>query len=283
MVAKVDSFSPSASKPAAVVESWLRLGVPIQIIEPTPVTVQQLYAAHDKGYVDDVLSCKIANGFGTKSKKVADTLLWTSGAMLSAAREAIKNGAVAVAPVSGFHHAHHAYGHGYCSFNGLMVTAIALLNEGAVRSVGIVDLDNHEGDGSNDIVETLGLQDRVLHFTAGAKWHRPSQASAFLEILPDIVASLSACDVLLVQLGADPHVNDFLGGWMTTKQLQQRDRIVFETARRVGLPTCFNLAGGYQKPLRKVLDLHDNTMMACADAYYGNDAAVQITTGEPAA
>lgn len=228
-----------------------------------PVTVQQLYAAHDQCYVDGVLNCTIPNGFGNTSKSVADSLIWTSGSMLSAARAALRNGAVAVAPVSGFHHAHHGFGGGFCTFNGLMVTAIALLNESAVRSVGILDLDHHEGDGSNDIIDTLGLKDVVLHYSAGAKWRRPSQAKAFLEILPKIVESFAACDVLLVQLGADPHINDPLGGWMTTSQLKQRDRIVFEVAKAIGVPVAWTLAGGYQQPLSKVIRLHDNSLLEC--------------------
>ncbi len=43
----------------------------------------------------------------------------------------------------------------------------------------------------------------------------------------------SDCDVLLYQAGADPHIDDPLGGWMTTSQLFERDLIVFTTARKL--------------------------------------------------
>jgi hypothetical protein len=33
------------------------------------------------------------------------------------------------------------------------------------------------------------------------------------------------------------------------------------------LPIAWNLAGGYQTNLRKVLDIHDNTMLECLVAY----------------
>jgi hypothetical protein len=36
---------------------------------------------------------------------------------------------------------------------------------------------------------------------------------------------MADCDVLLYQAGADPHINDPLGGWLTTAQLRERDRI----------------------------------------------------------
>jgi acetoin utilization deacetylase AcuC-like enzyme len=73
--------------------------------------------------------------------------------------------------------------------------------------------------------------------------------------------------VILYQAGADPHVDDPLGGWLTTEQLAQRDRIVFETARAMQVPIAWNLAGGYQRPLRNVLDIHDNTLRACWQVY----------------
>ena len=72
---------------------------------------------------------------------------------------------------------------------------------------------------------------------------------------------------MLYQAGADPHVDDPLGGWLTTAQLHERDRRVFAAARRIGLPVAWNLAGGYQSPLRKVLDIHDNTLRACAGVF----------------
>ena len=49
--------------------------------------------------------------------------------------------------------------------------------------------------------------------------------------------------------------------------MAERDRIVFETAHRIGLPVAWNLAGGYQTPLRRVLDIHDNTLRACARVF----------------
>jgi len=61
-------------------------------------------------------------------------------------------------------------------------------------------------------------------------------------------------DLLLYQAGADPQVDDPLAGWLTSEQLRERDRIVFEHCAGRVLPIAWNLAGGYQKPLRKVLD-----------------------------
>jgi len=266
MQAQATGVSPSAAKPARALASWRELGVPIDIIDPTPATREELYRAHDASYVNAILECRAVNGFGTKAADLAASLPYTVGAMTSAAREAIRNGSVAVAPVSGFHHAHFAHPEGFCTFNGLMVAALALKAEGLARRVGILDLDQHYGNGTADIIERLGI-DWIEHFTAGSEYFLESQAEKFLRRLPEHVASMKSCDVILYQAGADPHIEDPLGGWLSSEQLAQRDRLVFEAARALGIPIAWNLAGGYQTPLRKVLLVHDNTMSAAVSIY----------------
>lgn len=269
MHARVESISPSAHKPLAAVRSWTALGIPLAIIEPTPAKRADFARAHDPEFVDAILECRAANGFGTRAADVAASLPYTSGAMLSAATAAIRNGQVAVAPTSGFHHAGHSTVAGFCTFNGLMVSALSLKAAGLVERVGILDFDQHYGDGTDDIIETLRIG-FVTHYTAGAHYHSESQASEFLQQIPDLVASMNDCGVVLYQAGADAHIDDPFGGWLTTPQLAERDRLVFETARRLGIPVAWNLAGGYQTPLRKVLDVHDGTMQACAATYLGD-------------
>ena len=265
VVADAQSFSPSARKPREVVNSWLRRFPVIEIVGPEAVSVEQICLAHAPHYVRGIFSFKRANGFGNHLPEVAASLPWTSGAMLKAARVALIEGC-AVAPVAGFHHACHEQGGGYCTFNGLMITALVLHGEGAVKRVGILDFDQHYGNGTSDIIRELGL-DWVEHYSSGAWWDREDQAESFLEKIPDIMRRFAGCDLLLYQAGADPHVNDPLGGWLTTEQLRERDRRVFTTCRDMRLPIAWNLAGGYQTNLRKVLDIHDNTMLECLGAY----------------
>lgn len=258
--------SPSAHKPKEVVASWLRLAPDLRILEPTPVTRDQLMLAHDPAYVDGVLSGRIRNGFGNTSPEVAASLPWTSGAMLSAARDALANKSCAIAPVSGFHHACWKSAGGFCTFNGLIVAARVLLEEGAARRIGILDADTHYGDGTDDILTHLG-ETRIEHYTVGEHYTEPGQAAAFFRELPRILARFRDCDLLLYQAGADPHIDDPLGGWLDDEQLARRDREVFRHCRAEGLPIAWNLAGGYQEPLRKVLDVHDRTLIESLDRW----------------
>lgn len=264
-VAEKFSWSPSAGKPADVVASWTARGYPIDIIVPEPVTIDDLALAHDPGFVEDVLELRIENGFGNRSESVARSLRYTNGSMLSAARHAVTTRSVACAPCSGFHHAGYAHAGGFCTFNGLMVTARRLKAEGLVSRVGILDCDQHYGDGTADIIDRLGAKDWVRHVSAGRHYKR--EAASFLAALPGIVAGFAGCDLLLYQAGADPHVDDPLGGFLTDEQLARRDAIVFCEAHRLGIPVAWNLAGGYQQPLRKVLDVHDRTMQECVKVY----------------
>ncbi|HET8941530.1 MAG TPA: hypothetical protein VFN13_06050 [Rudaea sp.] len=266
MVANAQSFSPSAGKPREVVASWRRRFPVLEYREPVPATFEELCLAHDRGYVRAVLECRIANGFGNTLPEIAAALPYTSGAMIAATRAAIESG-VAVAPASGFHHACYESGGGYCTFNGLVVAAQVVHGEGAHR-VGILDFDEHYGNGTTDIIKQLCL-DWIEHYSAAADWEEPAQANDFLKAIPRIMQRFAGCDVLLYQAGADPHINDPLGGWLTTEQLRTRDRIVFAQCREMNLPLAWNLAGGYQNPLRKVLDIHDNTMLECIAAFAG--------------
>lgn len=273
-VASSRFFAPGTFKPGACVADWVNdNNLAVEVLSYLPATREQLCLAHDPAYVDGILECRIRNGFGGLQPDVAASLPYTTGAMIAAAHEALRNGRTACAPVSGFHHARYAASAGYCTFNGLMVTVLYLQAAGLARNVGIFDLDQHYGDGTDEIIERLGAAG-VRHYTAGKRALRAEHAESFLLEMPNIVESFSDCQVLLYQAGADPHIADPLGGWMTTEQLARRDRIVFEVAAKMRLPVAWNLAGGYQRDeagtIEPVLAIHRNTMRACITAHLEN-------------
>lgn len=286
MIAKNEgAYSPSARKPGAAVRSWERK-FPIDVKPPRALTEFELAAAHDLGYVRNVLRCKQTNGFGNTSPEVAKSLPFTSGAMYDAALEALRNGKVACAPVSGFHHAGFSSGGGFCTFNGLMVTAKLLLNRSKVQKVGIIDFDMHYGNGTDDIIKRMKLKGKVFHYTFGEHTRGreeagKSRARVIVDHVKTIIEWMAAhdVDIILYQAGADPHVNDPLGGLLTNEEMEARDRLVFETAREYLIPVAWDLAGGYQKvketvagsdeEIRPVLDIHDATMKVCCEVYGG--------------
>ena len=79
-------------------------------------------------------------------------------------------------------------------------------------------------------------------------------------------AKESGADILLFDAGADPHIDDPLGGFLTTEEMLLRDRLVFETCAELALPCAWHLGGGYQVPLEATLLLHTATLEAAARA-----------------
>lgn len=263
-VSEVDSYSPSAGKPAKVVAQWLeRWPDRLQLVEPTPVTPDQLALAHDRQYVDDVLQCRRHNGFGNISQAVADSLPWTNGSLVSAVDFVLTEGGAACSPTSGFHHAGYAKAGGFCTFNGLVVAAV-LAHQRSQKNVAILDCDYHYGNGTDDILAQRNIR-YVYHYSTG-RYAGPKIAESFLEELPSILEH-SRGGVLIYQAGADAHNDDPLGGWMTAEQMRRRDRIVFTFCQQHGVPVVWNLAGGYQEDFQKVLDLHHATMEECLAAF----------------
>ena len=259
--------SPSAHKPKLVVEDWTRVfGASIEIFSFEPVTEAQIARAHQPEFVKGVLAGTLANGFGNKDPKVAASLAFTSGSMLAAAEYAVLHKDVVCSPTSGFHHAGYRRSGGYCTFNGLMVTALALKNAGLARRVAILDCDAHYGDGADSIITALNI-DWIEHHTQGLKFGMAYNAAhgAYERWLESAIEKCGSCDVVLYQAGADPHVDDPLGGVLTTEQMSARDRSVFEGLGH--LPMVWNLAGGYQvvagetqaQQIEPVLALHRET------------------------
>lgn len=264
MTAPAQGYSPSAAKPAAVMAAWRAEWPDLEVRPPVAATVEDLCRAHDRAYVEDVLAQRRANGFGTRNVDVAKSLPWTSGALLTAARWALQDGGAVAAPVSGFHHAGWDHGGGYCTFNGLMATALALRAESPARRIGILDYDYHYGDGTDDILDHVG-RTGITHITAGADYRSPEHAPAFLVAIDEHLARLADCDLVLYQAGADPHIDDPLGGFLTSEEMRQRDRRVFGGLRERGIPVAWVLAGGYQQPLDKVIAIHVESMRAARD------------------
>ena len=246
MVAPSLSFSPSSAKPEKVVAAWQASGIPVEIIDVPPISVDDLCLAHDEGFVRGILSGKLENGFENCSLDIAKTLLYTNGSMRDAAKCAIENSIVAVSPTSGFHHAFHYTASAFCTFNGLMIATQWLLQNGYAKRVGI-----------------------IKHFTAGREFHYPEHAGAFFDKLHDTIRFMQDCDVILYQAGADPHIGDPLGGFLTTEQLFQRDLLLFTECRQRGIPVAWNLAGGYQQHddgstnWDTLTEIHTNTLKAC--------------------
>src|SRR6056297_57440 len=126
MVAENSGFSPSPEKPREVIRYWRQYDRPINRKGFKPATRDQIRLAHSEAYVDGVLDCLIENGHGTKDAAFAESLPWVIGSHLAASEAAVSTGRNVCSPTSGFHHASYEQGVGFCTFNGLLVSAVSL-------------------------------------------------------------------------------------------------------------------------------------------------------------
>jgi len=261
----MNTYSPSWRKPGLFVRKAkdVLFDYQIDLHHSKAVEPEELMQVHDPKYVKGVLNGTKSNGFGNSDVSVAQSFLYTTGAMAQGVDIALDTGASVCAPVSGFHHAGYDHGGGFCTFNGLAVAANRALKRGKLP--GVIDIDAHYGNGTDNIMQVLGWD--FPHYTFGGvdyakagKLQGLTEGEAFLRGFPYILKKFAKCDVILYQAGADPHINDPLGGSLTTMEMMERDRLVFEFFNERNIPVVWNLAGGYQEPVQKVLDLHLNTL-----------------------
>ncbi len=264
-------YSPSAKKPMLVIQAWKQLPYPIDIHKIRALTLEEIAVAHDINYVRGILNGKLENGFGNKSLNVAKSLLWTTGSFFCAAAHAYQHGCSTFSPTSGFHHAGYNYANGFCTFNGLAIAAILLKKQYKASRIGILDLDSHAGDGTEHIISKTNISDLLAHYSLGYHDVQKNNNAEWLEHLPELIKQQFAdCEVLFYQAGVDCHEDDpeLYAGHFTAEQLYLRDKIVYTTCRELNIPVVTNLAGGYQRPIQKIIDLHNLTAKAFVEARF---------------
>ncbi len=284
----------------ALVAEGLRGTPGVRLAEPAPVMETDLLRVHLPEYVNAIRTGEPRDLAEQQkfpwSPQLFPSVCLTSGGCLAAAREALHVG-VAAALVSGFHHAHARHGEGFCTFNGLIVTADALRAEQKVNRVAILDLDLHYGNGTallaparphvfalsiygSDFWNNCAFRDVTLPRHEDGPNHRSATLPAGCDrarLLATLEAHLPLLleggkpDVLLYQAGADPYCEDPYSPLnLDHDDLLARDRLVFEFARRHSLPVAWVLAGGYTSDVTKVVRVHLNTFAAALKVYGGS-------------
>ena len=112
---------------------------------------------------------------------------------------------------------------GFCTFNGLMVTSLKQLRANRVSKVLILDLDQHYGNGTDEIKRSLGIKKEIVNATFGRWYGSPSDAPQYLARLRVATKRFPEFDLVLYQAGADLHVDDPLGGVLDSDQMRERD------------------------------------------------------------
>ena len=248
--------------------------------EPPRIDRVALERVHTPRYVDLVmggtLSAAELRRLGLPwSPELVERAQRVVGGTLAAARAALSHG-VAMNLGGGTHHAFADRGEGYCVFNDVAVATRALQASAEIDRVAVVDLDVHQGDGTNAIFEgdprvfTLSLHGRhnyPLRRVPGSidvELDDATSDAAYLEHLADPldrILEMASPDLVFFIAGADPHQGDRLGRLaLTFDGLRRRDAIVLGACRARGLPVCIVTGGGYGARLEDTVEVRLNTI-----------------------
>jgi len=263
------SFSKSPLKPGLLARR-IALDPAFAIRQDfAPATADHLKMVHDGDYVDGVLTGNEPNGFGNRSAKDALAICYTVGNLLDAVDYAYTHDTVAWSLTSGFHHAGHDFGGGFCTVEALTLAAEILHRDGDVKTL-VVDADFHHGNGCCDIIERKGMGD-YCRYLQSPHINHTNDLTGYARHLRRVIEEFEP-GMVLYQAGGDMWIGDPLGGTLTMQELFERDRITFNIAKEFGIPIAVNLAGGYAHDYDDTLAIHMNTGEAMKAVYQGTKA-----------
>jgi acetoin utilization deacetylase AcuC-like enzyme len=252
--------------------------------DPPPASREDLLLVHTPDYVD-----RFAAGRLTRDEERRLGFPWSpalvershraAGGTLEAAAHALDDG-VAMNLAGGTHHAFPSHGEGFCVFNDVAVAIRALQRDGRISRAAIVDLDVHQGNGTNAI---FAGDERVFTFSMHGRKNYPFHKvpgsldvelddgtgdDEYLALLADSLPRAldrARPDLVVYLAGADPYAGDRLGRLsLSFEGLARRDTFVLEQCREVGLPVVITIAGGYAEPIADTVAIHATTARIAA-------------------
>lgn len=254
-------------------------------LRPGPANDEDILRVHTREWVQKLKTGTLTASDVMKlevpySPELVQAVWLAAGGTILAAQGALRDGFGSNLS-GGFHHAYPEHGEGFCAIHDVAVAIRKLQADGVVKKAMVVDTDVHHGNGTAAIfrrdptVFTLSIH-QVNNYPA----HKPAsnldlnmddqtEDEEYLgALIPAVRQALDQFqpEILFYVGGADPYCEDQLGGLSLTKEgLKQRDRSVFEEARRRGIPIATTLAGGYARRVEDTVRIHVNTILAARD------------------
>ncbi len=261
---------------------------PDNFFEPEPLPLELLLRTHQRTYWQKLsqqrLSAKEVRAIGfPMTPRLVERGLHIANGTLMAARYALQYG-IGMNIAGGTHHAFADHGEGFCVLNDIAIAANALLAEGAVQRVLVVDLDVHQGNGTARIFR--GRAEVCTFSMHGARNYPARKEQSDLDIgLPDgttdalylgiLRETLPALidhvepDIIFFQAGVDVLAEDKLGRLaLTLDGCARRDRFVLETAHKNGVPIVVSMGGGYPHRLATLIEAHANTYRLAQEIFF---------------
>jgi len=257
---------------------------PDRVHDPAPARRDDLLLVHSPDYIDRFTAGALTRdeerrlGFPW-SPALVERSYRAAGGTLEAAACALDDG-IAMNLAGGTHHAFPSHGEGFCVFNDVAVAVRVLQRDGRIARAAIVDLDVHQGNGTNEV---FAGDERVFTFSMHGRKNYPFHKvpgsldvelddrtgdDEYLELLARTLPGVlheARPDLIVYLAGADPYAGDRLGRLsLTMSGLARRDTFVLNQCREVGLPIVVTIAGGYAEPIADTVAIHATTAAIAA-------------------
>ena len=190
---------------------------------------------------------------------------------------------IALNIAGGTHHAYADRGEGFCIYNDFAIAARYLLHHMYVNKILVIDLDVHQGNGTAQIFKN---QEQVFTCSVHGEKNYPLrkeksdldiglkdkvQDDEYLEVIRSLIPRLIDLvkpDIIFYLAGVDILESDKLGRLSCTIQgCKKRDLIVFQEARKAGIPIAVSMGGGYSTKISTIINAHANTYKAAKEIY----------------
>ena len=264
-----------------------KVATPAQFQTPKPPPTKWLELVHTPDYIqaycDGTLEPKAQRRIGLPwSPALVNRTCTAVGGTILTAQFALKYG-LACNTAGGTHHAFPSYGSGFCIFNDLALSARVLQHLGLVKTILILDLDVHQGDGTAFIFQD---DSSVFTFSMHCEINFPGTKQksdldvplpvgmdddAYLQTLakylPDLLSEIQP-DLILYDAGVDPHASDRLGKLaLTDTGIYRREMQVLTTCISAGYPVASVIGGGYADDLDALIYRHSLLHRAASKVY----------------
>ncbi len=264
-----------------------KVATPAQFQTPKPPPKKWLELVHTPDYIqaycEGTLEPKAQRRIGLPwSPALVNRTCTAVGGTILTAQFALKYG-LACNTAGGTHHAFPSYGSGFCIFNDLALSARVLQHLGLVKTILILDLDVHQGDGTAFIFQD---DSSVFTFSMHCEINFPGTKQksdldvplpvgmdddAYLQTLakylPDLLSEIQP-DLILYDAGVDPHASDRLGKLaLTDTGIYRREMQVLTTCISAGYPVASVIGGGYADDLDALIYRHSLLHRAASKVY----------------
>jgi len=258
------------------------------LFSPKPISEEIILWTHDANYWQQLRDLTMPEkdqrriGFPLSARLVERELRIGQGT-IDGCHHAFEHG-VAFNVAGGTHHAGSNWGEGFCMLNDQAMAANYLLNKDLAKSILIIDLDVHQGNGTAEIFEN---EPRVFTFSMHAANNFPFRKEQsdldiplpdgingddYLALLYDALPKLIAKqnpDFIFYLAGVDVLASDKLGKLgLTREECKMRDRFVFEQCIKYQIPVQVSMGGGYSPQIKDIVEAHCNTYRVANQLYF---------------